>query len=102
MQFARSPSLSSDHDRRDPEILAWEKQKEVERDTGFVELGRYLCEVRACRFLNKGWQFLSFIANRVCFQWLSPVAASALSITYWTEALLPGCPCVPVLLVINL
>jgi len=28
------------------EILAWEKQKEAERDTRFVELGRYLCEVR--------------------------------------------------------
>ena len=26
------------------EILAWEKQKETERDTRFVELGRYLCE----------------------------------------------------------
>ena len=25
------------------EILAWEKQKEMERDTRFVELGRYLC-----------------------------------------------------------
>ena len=29
------------------EILAWEQQKEKERDTKFVELGRYLCEVRA-------------------------------------------------------
>src|SRR6201997_145980 len=29
------------------EILAWEQQKEAERDTRFVELGRYLCEVRA-------------------------------------------------------
>ena len=28
------------------EILAWEQQKERERDTRFVELGRYLCEVR--------------------------------------------------------
>jgi hypothetical protein len=28
------------------EILAWEKQKEAERDTRFVEIGRYLCEVR--------------------------------------------------------
>ncbi len=33
------------------EILAWEQRKEVEKDTRFVELGRYLCEVRAghCR-----------------------------------------------------
>src|SRR5205823_13225180 len=29
------------------EILAWEQRKEVEKDTRFVELGRYLCEVRA-------------------------------------------------------
>jgi hypothetical protein len=32
------------------EILAWEKQKESERDTWFVELGRYLCEVRAGQY----------------------------------------------------
>jgi len=29
------------------EILVWEKQKEAERDAGFVELGRYLREDRA-------------------------------------------------------
>jgi hypothetical protein len=34
------------------EILAWERQKEAERDTRFVELGRYLCEVRAGQY----WQ----------------------------------------------
>ena len=32
------------------EILAWERQKDVERDTKFVELGRYLCEVRAGQY----------------------------------------------------
>jgi hypothetical protein len=32
------------------EILAWEKQKEAERDTNFVELGRYLCEVRSGQY----------------------------------------------------
>jgi len=32
------------------EILAWEQQKEAERDTRFVELGRYLCEVRAGQY----------------------------------------------------
>src|SRR5437879_2618382 len=32
------------------EILAWEKRKEAERDTRFVELGRYLCEVRAGQY----------------------------------------------------
>jgi hypothetical protein len=29
------------------EILGWERKNEAERDTRFVELGRYLCEVRA-------------------------------------------------------
>jgi len=29
------------------EILEWEQRSETERDTRFVELGKYLCEVRA-------------------------------------------------------
>jgi hypothetical protein len=33
------------------QILAWEKQKEIERDTRFAEPGRYLCEVRAAAIL---------------------------------------------------
>ena len=36
------------------EILAWEQRKETERDTKFVELGRYLCEVRAGAVLEAG------------------------------------------------
>jgi hypothetical protein len=32
------------------EILDWEQRKETERDTKFVELGRYLCEVRAGQY----------------------------------------------------
>ena len=32
------------------QILAWEQQKDIERDTRFVELGRYLCEVRAGQY----------------------------------------------------
>jgi hypothetical protein len=32
------------------EILAWEQRKEIEKDTRFVELGRYLCEVRAGQY----------------------------------------------------
>jgi hypothetical protein len=32
------------------EILAWEQRKEAERDTKFVALGRYLCEVRAGQY----------------------------------------------------
>ena len=32
------------------EILVWEKAKEKERDVRFVELGQYLCEVRAGQY----------------------------------------------------
>ena len=32
------------------EILAWEKAMDRERDSKFVELGRYLCEVRAGQY----------------------------------------------------
>jgi hypothetical protein len=32
------------------EILAWEKRSEADRDTRFVELGRYLCEVRTGQY----------------------------------------------------
>jgi len=32
------------------EILAWEKRNEAEKDTRFVDLGRYLCEVRAGQY----------------------------------------------------
>jgi hypothetical protein len=32
------------------QILAWERAKEQERDSKFVELGRYLCEVRAGQY----------------------------------------------------
>src|SRR5437773_1532887 len=32
------------------EIRSWECRKELERDTYFVELGRYLCEVRAGQY----------------------------------------------------
>jgi hypothetical protein len=35
------------------EILTWERRKETEKDTKFVELGRYLCEVRAGQY----WRF---------------------------------------------
>src|SRR5437867_7042363 len=36
------------------EILAWEQRKEAEKDTHFVELGRYLCEVRAGQYWRLG------------------------------------------------
>jgi hypothetical protein len=32
------------------ELLAWEQRRDTERDTKFVDLGRYLCEVRAGQY----------------------------------------------------
>ena len=48
------------------EILAWEKRKEAERDTRFVELGRYLCEVRTGQYwrLEKLKSFDEFLERR--------------------------------------
>src|ERR1700687_4878301 len=48
------------------EILAWEKKNEAERDTKFVELGRYLCEVRAGQYgrLEKLKSFDEFLERR--------------------------------------
>ena len=48
------------------EILAWERQKETERDTRFVELGRYLCEVRAGQYwrVENVKSFDEFLARR--------------------------------------
>jgi hypothetical protein len=48
------------------EILAWERQSETERDTRFVELGRYLCEVRAGQYwrIEKLKSFDEFLERR--------------------------------------
>jgi hypothetical protein len=48
------------------EILAWEQQKEIEKDTKFVELGRYLCEVRAGQYwrVEKLKGFEDFLEKR--------------------------------------
>jgi hypothetical protein len=48
------------------EILAWERRKESEKDTRFVELGRYLCEVRAGQYwqLEKLASFDDFLERR--------------------------------------
>ncbi len=48
------------------EILAWERRKEAERDTRWVELGRYLCEVRAGQYwrLEKVKCFDEFLERR--------------------------------------
>src|SRR3989442_8598725 len=49
------------------EILAWEQRKEAEKDTRFVELGRYLCEVRAGQYwrLENLKSFDGFLERRV-------------------------------------
>src|SRR5437764_10463900 len=48
------------------EILAWERCSETERDTRFVELGRYLCKVRAGQYwrLEKLRSFDEFLERR--------------------------------------
>ena len=48
------------------QILAWEQRKENERDTKFVELGRYLCEVRAGQYwrLERLKSFDEFLEKR--------------------------------------
>ena len=48
------------------EILSWEKTKEQEKDGRFVELGEYLCEVRAKQYwkLEKLKSFDEFLEKR--------------------------------------
>jgi hypothetical protein len=48
------------------EILTWEKTKEKQRDVQFVELGEYLCEVRAKQYwrLEKLNSFDEFLERR--------------------------------------
>jgi len=48
------------------EILAWDQRTEAERDTRFVELGRYLCEARAAQYwrLEKLSSFDDFLTQR--------------------------------------
>jgi hypothetical protein len=48
------------------EILAWEQRKEAERDTRFVELKKYLCEVRAGQYwrLENLTSFDKFLERR--------------------------------------
>ena len=48
------------------EILAWERRTEQERETRFVELGRYLCEVRSGQYwrLDNLKSFDEFLEKR--------------------------------------
>ena len=68
------PAVSEEFDHRRAvfvlgkidEILAWEKQRNHERDLRFVDLGRYLCEVRAGQYwrLEKMKSFDDFLERR--------------------------------------
>jgi hypothetical protein len=83
------------------EILAWEKQKEVERDTRFVELGRYLCEVRAGQYwrMENVKSFDEFLERRFpesrrkayylmsIHEYLPPQARKDLKEVGWTKGL---------------
>jgi len=48
------------------ELLAWDQRTETERDTRFIELGTYLCEVRAGQYwrLEKLSSFDDFLTRR--------------------------------------
>jgi hypothetical protein len=48
------------------QILGWERESDNERDTKFVELGRYLCEARAGQYwrLEKLTSFDDFLEHR--------------------------------------
>jgi hypothetical protein len=83
------------------EILAWERRKEAERDTRWVELGRYLCEVRAGQYwrLEKLKSFDEFLERRFpesrrkayylmsIHEHLPPQARKQLNDVGWTKGL---------------
>jgi hypothetical protein len=83
------------------EILAWERKSEAERDTRFVELGRYLCEVRAGQYwrLENLKSFDEFLERRFpesrrkayylmsIHEHLPPQARKELNEVGWTKGL---------------
>jgi hypothetical protein len=83
------------------EILAWELRNENERDTKFVELGRYLCEVRAGQYwrLENLKSFDEFLERRFpesrrkayylmsIHEHLPPEARKDLKTVGWTKGL---------------
>ena len=83
------------------EILDWERRKEAERDTRWVELGRYLCEVRAGQYwrLENLKSFDEFLAKRFpesrrkayylmsIHEHLPPQAREGLKEVGWTKGL---------------
>src|SRR3954469_24065839 len=83
------------------EILAWEKRSEADRDSRFVELGRYLCEVRAGQYwrVKQLASFDDFLERRFpesrrkayylmsIHEHLPPEARSHLKEVGWTKGL---------------
>jgi hypothetical protein len=82
------------------EILSWEKAMERERDSKFVELGRYLCEVRAGQYwrVDNVRSFDEFLEWRfpesrrkayylmAIHEHLTPVRKKELDLIGWTKA----------------
>jgi hypothetical protein len=83
------------------DILAWEKRHEAEKDTRFVDLGRYLCEVRAGQYwrLENLKSFDEFLERRFpesrrkayylmsIHEHLPPQARAELKQVGWTKGL---------------
>ena len=82
------------------EILSWEKTKEQEKDARFVELGQYLCEVRAGQYwrLENLKSFDEFLEKRfpesrrkayylmAIHEHLPQIAKPELKLMGWTKA----------------
>jgi len=58
------------------EILTWEARIERERDTKFVELGRYLCEVRDMLFSIRGAELHAVAFTKDALRLVQPAAVS--------------------------
>jgi hypothetical protein len=82
------------------EILAWERATDRERDSKFVELGRYLCEVRAGQYwrVDNVRSFDEFLERKfpesrrkayylmAIHEHLTPVRKRELELIGWTKA----------------
>ena len=82
------------------EILAWEKATDRERDSKFVELGRYLCEVRAGQYwrVDNVRSFDEFLERKfpesrrkayylmAIHEHLTPIRKRDLELIGWTKA----------------
>ena len=82
------------------EILSWERATERERDSKFVELGRYLCEVRAGQYwrVDNVRSFDEFLERKfpesrrkayylmAIHEHLTPIRKKELELIGWTKA----------------